>query len=439
MLAAILSIGDELTTGLTVDANALWLSAELERLGFTVMQHRTVADDRPGIAQAIFELSQQCDVLIATGGLGPTPDDVSREALGDVVSPGEPLIEDEQALQQLLAWFARHQRSMPEVNRRQVMRPPPTAMIENTQGTAPGLIAASETSRIFLLPGVPREMRAMFDRSVRHMLPPTTRPGRMVRQVHCQGLGESSVAERLGALLARDHVPQIGTSANESMVTVRIFGVDTQHQDSPAVEALLSQIESRLHPYAFARDGASLPAAVGELLRERSLRIAVAESCTGGLLGSMLSVTPGSSAYLLGGWITYSNDMKAEQLGVSHDTLRMHGAVSAPVVEGMLRGAIDRSGAEVALAVSGIAGPDGGSDEKPVGTVFIGCGMKESSSSAALDIRRFHFPGPREAVRERAARSALQMARFRLLGVADETVLLNQVLDSVHHRQGSAG
>lgn len=418
MKAAILSIGDELITGTTRDANACWLAERLATLGMRVCEMRLVPDDRAAIVQAITALAGQSDLLLITGGLGPTADDLTREALNDVVCPETPLVEDEAGIAQVEQWFLRRGKSMPAINRVQAMRPMNAALIENHHGTAPGLHARMNPCEIFIMPGVPREMREMFQSSVEPLL--RERASEQVllkRSIHSFGLGESAVAERLGELLARTRSPTVGTTATEGIVSARIYASGTRGDAVRQLDATSREIEESLRPFTYASDDESLAGVVGALLRDRGESLATAESCTGGSLGGELTAISGSSAWYRGGWVTYSNAMKAAQLGVPADLIESVGAVSSPVAEAMARGALQRSQADYALSVTGIAGPDGGSDQKPVGTVFIGLA---ASSTESIEVRHFVFSGDRAGVRQRTVLAALQMLRFRLLNVASD-------------------
>ncbi len=411
--AAILSIGDELITGQTVDTNSAWLSDRLLGLGFRVVEHRTVPDDREILAASIRTLHEVCDIVILTGGLGPTLDDLTREALGEVVNPGEPLVEDAEALRQVEQWFRRGGKAMPASNRRQAFRPRSGEIIENRWGTAPGLLAQNGDRLIVALPGPPRELEPMFNELVRPRIESWSgRETIATGIVRLVGLGESAAAERLGEMMDRDRNPLVGTTAAGGIVSARIRATGIRAEELVQID--LKEIGSRWAPYALEPD-TSLPEAVIELLVRRGLKLVMAESCTGGLLASRLVDVPGSSRALHGGWVTYSNDMKIRDLGVPAEELERLGAVSAEVARSMALGALEHSTADVSLAVTGIAGPDGGGAEKPVGTVHLGLGRRLGRNLNVV-ARRFRFSGNRSDIRERAAITALQWLRLELLG-----------------------
>jgi nicotinamide-nucleotide amidase len=417
MRGAILAIGDELTNGVTADTNSAWLAARLAERGIAVGEMRIAPDDRIRIAQAIAELTQSCNLLVITGGLGPTPDDLTREALGDVVAPGEALEVDERALGVIREFFGRAGRNMPPSNARQAERPRGARLLPNEVGTAPGLEVEWRSCRIVSMPGVPHEMKPMFERFASESLPGISR---RVRAVHTFGIGESDLASRLGDLLGRDRTPVLGTAAGHGGVSVRAYGVA---ESDVGVERAFTEVERVAGAYAYGRDGMTLAMSLGQLLQSRNLTLALAESCTGGLLGGLLTEGAGSSAWLRGGWITYSDELKSAELRIAPETIARHGAVSRVVAVAMAEGALRRAAADIALAVTGIAGPSGGIPQKPVGTVYIACSLREGKS-ARTSVRHFQYMGERHEVRVRAAQSAMQMARFSLLGPAAESLPL---------------
>ncbi len=426
--ASILSIGDELTLGQNLDTNSRWISDRLLALGILTVEHVTVPDDAARTAQALRRLGASSDLVISTGGLGPTSDDLTREALAQ--ASGSPLVEDTEALARIEAWFTRARRPMPPLNRTQARRPQGATCMENTAGTAPGLHATIDGVDVFCLPGPPREMTAMFERSV---LPRLRPPAGQVhtRALHSFGLGESEVATRLGDLMDRTRTPLVGTTVSEGIVTCRVRYQTNRAREQAANHGLATDplaeterhIRERLHPYVFGSGADTLPGVVLDLLKNRSQTLAVVESCTGGVLGALITEVPGSSAAFRGGWITYANEMKQQQIGVPAALFRQtgSGAVSRECAEAMATGGLERSGADHCLAVTGIAGPDGGTPDKPVGTVWIA-----RADRTAVEARKFLFLRDRRAVRDWSAKSALAMLRLALIG-AGPTPLLRQV------------
>ena len=407
--AAILSIGDELVLGTTLDTNSRTLSSALREAGLDVVEHRTVADDRAAIAAAIRALASTVDVVISTGGLGPTDDDLTRDALNDLTDAGAPQVEDAVARTDLDAWFAGRGRPMAAINLRQALRPKSVRIVRNLGGTAPGLAATLGTCRVFCLPGPPREMIPMFESDVLPAVRPAGAPAIAKRTLGTFGIGESALAERLGSRMTRGREPAVGTTASGSVVSIQVVarGADA----AARAEHEMAACAGDASPYAFGSEDATLASALLEECRARGRTLAVAESCTGGIVGGMLTAVAGSSDVFLGGWITYSNEMKSAQLGVDPQLIARHGAVSRETVLAMAAGACARSGATLAVSISGVAGPGGGSAEKPVGTVWIAVHDAVSGTGRA---RRFEYPGPRDIIRDRSAKTALQLARWAL-------------------------
>ncbi|MBX2851301.1 MAG: competence/damage-inducible protein A [Phycisphaeraceae bacterium] len=416
MPAILLSIGDELILGQTVDTNAAWLAGRLSGLGIGCVEHRTVPDDLDHIAEVIQQCAEAAKVLIITGGLGPTDDDLTRPALAKAM--GVDLTEDPASVEHIASYFKGRGRVMPERNRIQATHPQTSTMIENTCGTAPGIRATLGHCEVFVTPGVPREMKAMFEHEIEPAIQDRAGTARTIltAKLNSFGSGESDIADRLGPLMARDRNPLVGTTVANGYVSVR---VRSEHEDPRQAKALLeealAQAKDKVGPLAFGQNEVALQDVVIALLTEQGKTIAVAESCTGGLISGMLTDVPGSSASVLGGWVTYANEMKAEQLGVPMALIEQHGAVSQQVVEAMASGALEQSGADFALSTSGIAGPGGGSKDKPVGTVWIGMAYREGEAVKAI-ARLAILPGDREAVRDRSAKCALQLLRLQLMG-----------------------
>jgi nicotinamide-nucleotide amidase len=423
MRAAIVSIGDELVVGHAPESNARWLADRLSARAVTIERIVVVGDDRAAIAETIADLARRCDVVIATGGLGPTADDLTRFALADVLAPGEALRTDDEQLRRLRRRFQRLGLEMPESNLVQVRHPAGATMITNRHGTAPGLAARLGACRLFFLPGPPREMRAMFDDHVLDRLDLPDDVVGLTGLVHAFGLPEAAAGERLGPILDRDRQPRVGITVSEAILTARIQAEGAPEVARRKIEETRGVIRARWAPYVYGTDGETLAESVGRLLVESCRSVATAESCTGGWLSKLIVDAAGSSAYFHGGWVVYSNALKSSCLAVREETIREHGAVSAEVARAMARGALARAGTDDALAITGIAGPDGGSDEKPVGTVFIG--LARLTAAGLTDAaRHFVFPGDRSMVRDRAAKAALQMLRFALLDAPADVTLL---------------
>lgn len=420
MNAVLLSTGDELVLGQTVDTNSAWLSRQLAAVGCRVIAHVVVGDDRDAIARALRDNLSRCDWLICTGGLGPTADDLTRDALADVM--GVDLVLDPDWLAKMKRMFESRSRSMPDRNRVQAMAPRGSTLIENTSGTAPGLMAelpADKRSRrkchVVAMPGVPREMMTMFTASVLPMI--RERSGGAVvvsATLHTFGLGESAVAERLGPLMDRQRNPSVGTTVSGGIVSLRINArFPSPDNANEQLQRTIQECRAVLGSLVFGTDEQTLTSVVADMLTagERPITVATAESCTGGWLAKLLTDRPGSSAYFKQGWVVYCNEAKQSELGVSAKMLERCGAVSDEVVTAMAQSARTQAGADVALAISGVAGPDGGTDRKPLGTVHVA--LAHAGGTVA---RRFHLYGDREMVRLRACYTALSMLRFHLLG-----------------------
>jgi len=424
MRAAILAIGDELTIGEALDTNSRWLASKLAERAVDVVEHRTLGDDQHRMADAMRELASRCDIIITTGGLGPTADDLTRAALAEAIDPDEPIVQDESAMRHLKALYKRRGRKMPESNLIQAMRPKSATMLSNPNGTAMGLSAKLGESRVLVLPGPPMEMKPMFEQHVAPLLPAVCDDNAFVtRFVHAFGISESEAAQLLGELLTRGRNPQIGITASRSILTMRVRGRGSRPKCEQQVQRDSDAVHDALQPYVYGDDGASLSEALGELLRERGEKVTTAESCTGGLLGKLLVDVPRSSDYYAGGWVTYTNDLKTRCLNVPEQLLASHGAVSAEVALAMAEGALTAAGTTYALSITGIAGPGGGSREKPVGTVHIGLATRPHDDTVRTTSRRFIFAGDRETVRWRSALCALQMLRFELLGVENRPLI----------------
>jgi len=428
MRSIIISVGDELVSGQTVDTNSAWMSQRLAAAGCAVQAHIVVADDQQAIEQAIRRCAGECDVLIISGGIGPTPDDLTRQALAGVL--GQPLEMNESWLRRLEDFFRQRRRPMPEMNRIQAMIPRGAELIENCCGTAAGIHAVLPGGcHVFVLPGVPKEMSAMFEQAVLPFV--RQRAGGAVvllRALHTFGPGESAIAEMLGsALLDRRRNPLVGTTVSGGVVTVRIYSRHASADEARRqMEDTAALCRRALGDLIFGEDDRTLPQAVADLLREHALArryapaVCTAESCTGGLVAKYLTDVPGSSTFFRQGWVTYSNEAKVRELNVPPEIIERHGAVSEQTACAMALGAARRSGAVFALALSGIAGPDGGTPQKPVGMVCIALASPAHGEPAhepqlRVQARTFYLPGDRETVRDRAAKMALTMLRYRLL------------------------
>jgi nicotinamide-nucleotide amidase len=407
MKAIVLSIGDELVSGQAVDTNSAHLSRRLGELGIAVAEHRTVADDPQAIAEAIATAAAAAELVVVTGGLGPTADDLTRQALAAAL--GVDLVLDSGRAAEIEEFFRRRGRTMPPANRIQAMVPAGAESIPNTMGTAPGIAARVDKASVYVLPGVPHEMREMFDLAIAPRL--HGGGGLVHRLVHCFGEGESDIAARIEDLMQRGKNPAVGTTVSAGLVTLRVVSSGkTPQQAADLAEQTVAEIGRRLGKLVVGTDEQTLPATVGQLLRKARATLATAESCTGGLVGQLVTSVPGSSDYYLGGVVAYANRLKCDLLDVPQKTLDRFGTVSEQAASAMAEGCRKHLTADWALAVTGIAGPGGGSEDKPVGLIYVGlAGPKGTAAYKHL------FSGTREFIRLRAALTALNYLRLALM------------------------
>lgn len=414
--AAIIAVGSELLTPLRVDTNSLFITEQLNLLGIAVVAKAVIGDDRDELAVAFRHLLERVDLVVFSGGLGPTDDDVTRETVAAVL--GRELREDETLTTQMRARFAArgYGTAMPEINRRQAMVPSGARVIPNTRGSAPGLWIERGDQLVLLLPGPPRELKPMLMALMGGPLRDRGPGMPLLRRVlKITGRIESQTDETLQPLYHEWGAASVPVSATilaalgqiELHLTTRAASHDAA---AHALEAAVQQVVGVLGADVFTTEGKPLEQVVGELLAARRLRIAVAESCTGGLITSRLTDIPGSSAYVDRSIVSYSNEAKIELLGVPADLIAAHGAVSEPVAVAMADGVRSRSRVEVGVGVTGIAGPGGGSAEKPVGTVAIAAIVNGSTRS-----RVFRFNGEREQVKFQASQASLDMVRRFLI------------------------
>ena len=372
MIAEIVAIGDELLHGGLLDTNSKYIAQELERVGAVVHRFTVVGDDPARLRSALEDACGRADVVLATGGLGPTLDDRTRDVVAELT--GRPLRFDESSWRQILAWFARLDRPCPESNRRQAELPGGAEALVNTVGTAPGFVAEIGRASLFAMPGVPREMKVMLREEV---LPRLGSIGELTptaqRMLRVLGPSEAMLGERLADFMQPKSNPQVGITASGGLLTVRIVGTaPTAAAASELCERTAAALRPRLGDWLFADGEEELPELVLRHLCATGRTVAFAESCTGGLCAARLTGCAGSSAAVQGGVVAYSNAAKQQLLGVPAALLEQHGAVSEPVAAAMAAGARDRFGATCAVSTTGIAGPAGGSPDKPVGTVCIG-------------------------------------------------------------------
>jgi nicotinamide-nucleotide amidase len=411
--AEILAVGTELLSPFRSDTNSLYLTARLNEFGIEVRGKAIVGDDVADLTARLRDALGRVDLVVVTGGLGPTEDDVTRDAVASVL--GRPLEEDAAVLAALEARMAARGIAMPANNRRQAQVPRGATPLANATGSAPGLWIEDGPRRIVLLPGPPRELTPMFEAAVAPRLDALTGGRRWRRRtVRTTGKAESQVDEIAQAIYApwRDEACPVFTTilASPGQVELHLSAAGT---DVDAIDRRLDEatgaLARALGSCVVSVDGRQIEEVVGDLLRARQWRLAVAESCTGGLVTGRLTEVPGSSAWFTGGVVAYANEVKRRELGVPEDLLAAHGAVSEPVALAMADGARARLGADIGVGVTGIAGPSGGSAEKPVGTVVV------AVSGPARAARTHRFPGDRSIVRQFAVAAALDAVRRALV------------------------
>jgi nicotinamide-nucleotide amidase len=412
--AQIIAVGSELLTPHRADTNSLYLTARLNEIGLDVRTKMIVGDDRRDLDAAFQHALSRTDVVILTGGLGPTADDLTREVVAAALE--RPLEEDAAILERLRQRFVSRGLTMPEINRRQAQVPRGAVVLPNLNGTAPGLWMEAGERIVVLLPGPPREMQPIVEQFVVPRLAARTGGRRVHRRViKITGRAESQVeeiAQPLYRQMAEWKVPvdtTILASPGQIELHLSARGPEIALLDQELDRAVATLVEA-LGDIVFSTDGRNLPEVVGALLQERHARVAVAESCTGGLVLGRLTDVAGSSAWVVGGITAYANEVKIEQVGVPAGTIAAHGAVSEPVGAAMAEGVRQRLHAEIGVGVTGIAGPAGGSADKPVGTVVIAV-----SSASANRVRTFRFIGDRQMVRTQSTQAALEMIRRLLL------------------------
>ena len=412
MIAEILATGDEIRTGALIDSNSAYIAECLEARGVAVMRHNCVGDDLRSITTMLREIGGRADVAVVTGGLGPTIDDRTAEAAARAAGVKRGM--DERALAEMQKFFESMGRTMSASNRKQAMLPLGSERLDNPIGTAPGFAMKIGRCTFFFLPGVPREMKRML---VQQALPriETLQGGRRpvfrVQTLSCFGLPESRLGEKLEELQERFPQVTLGTRAKFPEIQVKLY---VRADDDATATAWLAEaavwVEDQLGRHVFSSEGLPLQAVVGKLLRERGATLAVAESCTGGLISHWITGVAGSSDYFLFSGVTYANEAKIRVLGVKAETLERYGAVHEETVREMAQGARRVVGATYGLATSGVAGPGGGSDEKPVGTVCIGW----AEASRAEGRRKFFPFGDRSMKKQMFAMAALDLMRRRL-------------------------
>ena len=415
--AEILTIGTEILLGDLLDTNAAWISGKLASLGVSIYRHTTVGDNKKRITAALEEAASRADLVITTGGLGPTSDDLTNACLGEAA--GHEMVEYPEARRHVDEMFKRFGRTPTQSNYKQALFPEGSELIPNPAGTAMGAMLELDGALVATFPGVPGEMKGMFEETLEPLIKERSEGSILSRTLWFTGIGESALAEKVQDLLDASD-PTVAPLAGQGKVRLRITTRAAATEEAEEkIAPVADEILSRLGDYYFGEDDETLESAIGKLLTGRGETLALAESCTGGLLAKRLTDRAGSSAFFTEGLVTYSNEAKERLLGVSHELLVQHGAVSEPVAKAMAGGVRKTAGTDYGLSVTGVAGPDGGTEEKPVGLVFVGISDAEGTVAEQLDLSAWRRS--REAIRERSANRAFDLLRHRILLEGNKT------------------
>ena len=410
MTVELISVGTEILLGNIVNTNAAYLSEQCARLGLSCFYQTVVGDNEERLSAVFRTAFERSDVVILSGGLGPTQDDLTKETVAKVLD--RQMILDEVSKKSIQEYFAKRRIELTENNWKQAMVPKGAVVVANANGTAPGIIVEEGSKRVILLPGPPNELIPMFEKSIYPYLS-EAEPGIIYsRTVKLCGIGESKAETMVADLIAEQGNPTIAPYARTGEVHLRITAkAETEKEAKKLLKPVIKELKNRFGIHVYTTDeNVTLEQAVVELLLANHLTVTTAESCTGGLLSAKLINVPGVSEVFKHGHVTYSNKAKHKLLGVKKPSLGKYGAVSETVAKEMVKGAAVSSKADVAVAITGIAGPDGGSEEKPVGLVYIGC-----SVCGRVKVKEYHFSGNRNKIRENSVIAALTLMRQCIL------------------------
>ena len=408
----LISIGDEIITGHTIDTNTAHLATSLAEIGLTVIYKTAVGDDLKRMEEVFYQALKRADVVITTGGLGPTDDDMTKKAIVKVFKRN--LVFHEEVLEDIRKRFAARGIDMPPINQNQALLPQGATYLPNRIGSAVGIVIAEEGKIFVSLPGVPREVHVMTDEELIPFLESRTKHAHLkVIKLRTTGIIESALAEKIAPHIKIPENVRLAYLPWYGGVDLRIIATGQTDEDAAqAAEEPAARLRELAGKYIFGEGELTLEELVGKLLRERNEKLATAESCTAGLLAGKIADVPGSSGYFERGVVTYSNRSKTELLGVPQETIEKFGAVSAETAEAMAVGIREKAATDYGLAVTGIAGPEGGTEEKPVGTVFVAVATEEAVVS-----RKFMMARDRQVNRNRSVYAALEMLRRTILGI----------------------
>lgn len=402
MKVEIISTGTELLLGEIIDTNAKFLANRLNELGFDVFYQTTIGDNYARMQQVLQEASKRADIIITSGGLGPTQGDITKEVTAEFLK--RKLIIDKDIEKKLREFFISRNVKMPENNCKQALVPENSIVLNNDKGTAPG-IWVEDNDKIFInLPGPPKELQNMFEKQVVPLLIEKFGMQGIIysRTLKCFGIGESTIAEKLYDLIKNQSNPSIALYARDGEILIRLTAkAETKEQADKLIDKLATEFFERI-PEIYGENADTLSSNLGILLRKKNLTISLAESCTSGLTSSLLTDTSGSSSYFLGSVVTYSNEAKINLINVDKNTLIAVGAVSHEVAEQMAEGVKNKFATDIGIGITGIAGPDGGTEEKPVGTVYIAIALKNNTT-----VYKHLFSGERTDIKLRSAKMAL--------------------------------
>lgn len=408
MKAEIIAVGTEILLGDIVNTNAQFISKELASIGIDVFRQEVIGDNEDRLFEMLDEALKRSDIVITTGGLGPTGDDLTKETACKYF--GMNLVLHQKSLEELKKYFARLNKEITESNLKQVYFPKESIVLPNPNGTAPGAILEKDNKFIIILPGPPKEMKQMFLNHVKKFLSAKGNGMIVSKVIRILGIGESFAAEKLKDLIDESINPTIAPYAKDEDVIFRITAkADTEEEGFKLIEPVKNQVIDRFGADYYAEDEETIEQVVSKMLVEKKLKIATAESCTGGMIASRLISYPGISEVFLEGAVTYSNEAKVRTLNVKQETLDEFGAVSEETAKEMARGIANRAGADISVVTTGIAGPGGGTEDKPVGLVYIGVFFNGKVSTY-----RYVFNGDRNKVRLRATITALDLVRRKL-------------------------
>lgn len=408
MKATIIAIGTELLMGKTVNTNSTYLSKELNDLGIDVLYHKVVGDNPRRLEEVLKESLLKTDLIITTGGLGPTQDDLTKEVIAKTFHRN--LILNQDVLEGLKEYFESSSREMTENNVRQAYFPKDSIIVENSKGTAPGFIVEDNGSICISMPGPPKEMSSMFDESIRGYLGEFSENIIVSQYVNLFGIGESSAEDMVKDLISAQDDPSIAIYAGTGVISFRLTTKANSYEEGiEKIMPLKEEMGKRFGKLVFSYDSTDFVEVVVNKLIEKDISISVAESCTGGLISKMITDISGSSNVFDRGYITYSNNGKMYELGVLRDTLDKNGAVSEETAYEMVKGVYDKTSSDICISVTGIAGPGGGSEEKPVGLVYIGYAI-----FGEISVKKLNLRGDRERIRRITAYSALDLVRKKM-------------------------